>query len=256
MEILEAAIGDLDGTQLPGDIVFKLYDTYGFPVDLTADIARERDLSIDEKGFETAMEGQRERARASSKFSATGGDGLKTDAATDFLGYDGTEASSEIIALFRDGESVNELMQGDDGAVVLASTPFYAESGGQIGDTGILVDDGKLFRVDDTQKSGDANVHFGTVEQGSLKVGDALEAVVDEERREAIKLNHTATHLMHAALRQVLGDHVTQKGSLVAPDRLRFDFSHYEGVTAEQIQAIEDLVNTEIRKNTPRRPTT
>jgi alanyl-tRNA synthetase len=251
MEILEAAIAHLDGKQLPGDIVFKLYDTYGFPVDLTADIARERDLSIDEQGFEAAMEGQRERARASSKFGATGGDGLKTDAATDFLGYEGTEASSEIIALFRDGEAISELLEGDDGAVVLASTPFYAESGGQIGDTGILVDEGKLFRVDDTQKSGDANVHFGTVEQGALKVGDALEAVVDEERREAIKLNHTATHLMHAALRQVLGDHVTQKGSLVAPDRLRFDFSHYEPVTAEQMQTIEDLVNEEIRKNTP-----
>ena len=251
MEILEAAIADLDGKQLPGELVFKLYDTYGFPVDLTADIARERGLGVDEKGFEAAMEGQRERARASSKFSAAGGDGLKTDAATDFLGYDGTEAESEIIALFKGGESVNELAEGDEGAVVLASTPFYAESGGQVGDTGILVDAGKLFRVDDTQKSGDANVHFGAVEQGALQVGDKLEAVVDAERRDAIKLNHTATHLMHAALRQVLGDHVTQKGSLVAPDRLRFDFSHYEAVTPEQLQEIEDLVNAEIRKNTP-----
>ena len=251
MEILEAAIADLDGKQLPGELVFKLYDTYGFPVDLTADIARERGLGVDEKGFEAAMEGQRERARASSKFSAAGGDGLKTDAATDFLGYDGTEAESEIIALFKGGASVNELAEGDEGAVVLASTPFYAESGGQVGDTGILVDAGKLFRVDDTQKSGDANVHFGAVEQGALQVGDKLEAVVDAERRDAIKLNHTATHLMHAALRQVLGDHVTQKGSLVAPDRLRFDFSHYEAVTPEQLQEIEDLVNAEIRKNTP-----
>jgi alanyl-tRNA synthetase len=251
MEILEAAIADLDGKQLPGELVFKLYDTYGFPVDLTADIARERGLGVDEQGFEAAMAGQRERARASSKFSAAGGDGLKTDAATDFLGYEGTEAESEIIALFRSGGSVNELAEGDEGAVVLASTPFYAESGGQIGDTGILVDAGKLFRVDDTQKSGDANVHFGAVEQGALQVGDKLEAVVDAERRDAIKLNHTATHLMHAALRQVLGDHVTQKGSLVAPDRLRFDFSHYEAVTPEQLQQIEDLVNAEIRKNTP-----
>ena len=249
MEILEAAIADLDGKQLPGDVAFKLYDTYGFPVDLTADIARERGLTIDEEGFEAAMEGQRERARAASKFSVAGGDGLKTDAKTEFLGYAGTEASCEIVALFQDGKAVDELAAGDDGAVILASTPFYAESGGQIGDKGILVDDGKLFRVDDTQKSGDANVQFGAVEQGTLKVGDKIEAVVDADRRQAIRLNHTATHLMHAALRQVLGDHVAQKGSLVAPDRLRFDFSHYEGVTPEQLQEIEDLVNAEIRRN-------
>ena len=249
MEILEAAIAELDGTQLPGDVVFKLYDTYGFPVDLTADIARERELAIDEKGFEAAMEGQRERARAASKFSVAGGDALKTDVKTEFLGYEGTEASGEIVGLFKDGQAVDELANADDGAVVLATTPFYAESGGQIGDKGILVDEGKLFRVDDTQKSSDANVHFGTVEQGALKVGDRIEAVVDADRRQAIRLNHTATHLMHAALRQVLGDHVTQKGSLVAPDRLRFDFSHYEGVTPEQLQEIENLVNGEIRKN-------
>jgi alanyl-tRNA synthetase len=249
MEILEAAIARLDGKQLPGDLVFKLYDTYGFPVDLTADIARERDLSIDQQGFDAAMEGQRERARAASKFSVAGGDGLRTDAKTEFLGYADTEASCEIVALFRDGKAVDELGAGDDGAVILASTPFYAESGGQIGDRGILVDEGKLFRVDDTQKSGDANVQFGTVEQGTLKVGDKVEAVVDADRRQAIRLNHSATHLMHAALRQVLGDHVAQKGSLVAPDRLRFDFSHYEGVTAEQLQDIEDIVNDEIRKN-------
>jgi alanyl-tRNA synthetase len=249
MEILEAAIADLDGKQLPGDVVFKLYDTYGFPVDLTADIARERDLTIDEQGFEAAMEGQRERARASSKFSAAGGDELKTDAQTQFLGYEGIEGSSEIVALFKYGDAVDQLQVGDDGAVVLASTPFYAESGGQIGDKGILVDAGKLFRVDDTQKSGDANVHFGTVEQGVLNVGERIEAVVDADRRQAIKLNHSATHLMHAALRQVLGDHVAQKGSLVAPDRLRFDFSHYESVTPEQLQEIEDIVNAQIRKN-------
>ena len=249
MEILEAAIADLDGKQLPGDLVFKLYDTYGFPVDLTADIARERDLSIDQQGFDAAMEGQRERARAASKFSVAGSDGLKTDAKTEFLGYAGTEAPCEIVALFRDGKAVDELGAGDDGAVILASTPFYAESGGQIGDRGILVDEGKLFRVDDTQKSGDANVQFGTVEQGTLKIGDKVEAVVDADRRQAIRLNHSATHLMHAALRQVLGDHVAQKGSLVAPDRLRFDFSHYEGVTVEQLQDIEDIVNDEIRKN-------
>jgi len=249
MEILESAIADLEGKELPGDIVFKLYDTYGFPVDLTADIARERNLAIDEKGFEAAMEQQRDRARSASKFGATGGDALKTDAETEFLGYDGTEAGSKIVALFKEGEVVGTLGQGDDGAVVLSATPFYAESGGQIGDTGILVEDGKLFRVDDTRKSGKANVHFGTVEQGELEVGDKLEAVVDADRRQAVRLNHSATHLMHAALRQVLGEHVTQKGSLVAPDKLRFDFSHYEPVTGEQLQEIEDIVNGEIRSN-------
>ena len=249
MEILEATIVDLDGKELPGDVVFKLYDTYGFPVDLTADIARERELSIDKKGFEQAMEAQRKRARASSKFGIADADALKIDSRTEFLGYAGTEASCEVVALFKDGNPVEQLDDGDVGAVVLASTPFYAESGGQIGDTGILVSDGRLFRVDDTQKNGDANVHFGSVEQGALKVGDALEAVVDADRRQAIRLNHTATHLMHAALRQVLGDHVTQKGSLVAPDRLRFDFSHYEGVTPGQLHEIENLVNAEIRKN-------
>lgn len=250
MEILEAAITDLNGKQISGEIVFKLYDTFGFPVDLTADIARERDLTVDEEGFEAAMGQQRDRARAASKFATAGGDSLKTDAETEFLGYDCTEAVGEIVSLYKEGESVDTLAAGDEGAVILSSTPFYAESGGQIGDRGILVSDGQLFDVVDTQKSGKANVHFGMVEQGELKIGDTVESVVDADRRQAIRLNHTATHLMHAALRQVLGDHVTQKGSLVAPDRLRFDFSHYERVTTEQIQVIEDLVNEEIRKNT------
>jgi alanyl-tRNA synthetase len=249
MEILESAIAALDGQQIPGDVVFKLYDTFGFPVDLTADIARERGLTIDQAGFEAAMEQQRDRARAASKFAAASGDSFKTDASTEFLGYDGTDGVGEIVSLYLDGKSVASLSAGEDGAVILSATPFYAESGGQIGDTGMLVEDGKLFRVDDTQKSGKANVHFGSVEQGQLKVGDKLAAVVDADRRQAIRLNHSATHLMHAALRQVLGDHVTQKGSLVAPDKLRFDFSHYEGVTVDQLQAIEDLVNAEIRKN-------
>ena len=251
MEILESAIADLKGSELPGDVVFKLYDTYGFPVDLTADIARERELSVDEKGFEVAMEQQRDRARAASKFGAAGSDSLKTDAETEFLGYAGTEASSTILSLHKGGKAVASLAVGEEGAVILSATPFYAESGGQIGDKGILVSDGKLFNVADTQKSGKANVHYGTVEQGELKVGDDMDAIVDADRRQAIRLNHSATHLMHAAMQQVLGDHVTQKGSLVAPDRLRFDFSHYEAVTAEQIQEIEDLVNAEIRKNAP-----
>jgi alanyl-tRNA synthetase len=250
MEILESAISKLDGRQIPGDVVFKLYDTYGFPIDLTADIARERDLSVDEEGFETAMEQQRDRARAASKFGAAGGDSLKTDAETEFLGYDGTETGSEIVSLYKDGKSVDSLSAGDEGAVILTATPFYGESGGQIGDTGILVDDGKLFNVGDTQKNAKAILHFGAVEQGELKVGEKIEAVVDADRRQSIRLNHTATHLMHEALRQVLGEHVMQKGSLVAADRLRFDFSHYEAVTRAQIQDVEDLVNEEIRKNT------
>ena len=249
MEILERAIAKLKGKEIPGDVVFKLYDTYGFPVDLTADIARERGLTVDQSGFEKSMAGQRDRARAASKFSAASGDAIKTDLESSFCGYDGTEGTGKIVALFQDGASVNELASGEEGAVILSSTPFYAESGGQIGDAGILVGDSKLFSVVDTQKSGKAIVHFGVVEDGKLKIGDEVEAIVDADRRQAIRLNHSATHLMHAALRRVLGDHVQQKGSLVAPDRLRFDFSHIEAVNAEQLQEIEDTVNDEIRRN-------
>ena len=195
------------------------------------------------------MQGQRDKAKAASKFAAVGSDGISTDAKTEFLGYDGTEGSSDVIALYKDGAPIGKLSSGDDGAVILSSTPFYAESGGQIGDVGILVADGTLFNVADTQKSGDANVHYGTVEQGDLSIGDTLEAIVDAERRQAVRLNHSATHLMHEALRRVLGEHVTQKGSLVAADRLRFDFSHYEGVSESQLQEIESIVNDEIRSN-------
>ena len=249
MEMLESAIAKLKSKQIPGDVVFKLYDTYGFPVDLTADIARERELTVDQEGFAAAMGQQRDRARAASNFKSAGGDAFKTDAESEFLGYDGTEAGSEIVSLYKDGGPVQTLAAGEEGAVILSATPFYAESGGQIGDTGILVTDGKLFQVGDTQKSGKAIVHFGNMEQGELRVGDKVEAAVDADRRQAIRLNHTATHLVHAALRRVLGDHVTQKGSLVAPDRLRFDFSHYDSVAAEQIREIEDLVNDVIRQN-------
>ena len=249
MEILESAIAGLKGTEIPGDVAFKLYDTYGFPVDLTADIARERGLSVDQSGFEAAMSGQRDRARAASKFSAASGDAIATDAESEFLGYEGTDGSSKIVALFKDGVAVDKLANGDDGAVVLSATPFYAESGGQIGDSGLLASDGKIFNVADTQKSGKAIVHFGLVEQGDLKLGDELEAIVDAERRQATRLNHSATHLMHAALRSVLGDHVQQKGSLVTPDKLRFDFSHLEGVTNDELQAIEDIVNEQVRLN-------
>jgi alanyl-tRNA synthetase len=249
MEILEAAISELSGKQVPGEVVFKLYDTYGFPVDLTADIARERGLVIDEEGFEAAMAEQRDRARAASKFAASADGAIRIEAESEFSGYEGTESSGEIVALFRDGRAVDALAAGAEGAVVLSTTPFYAESGGQIGDAGILVETGKLFHVVDTQKGGNAIVHYGAVEEGTLQVGDTVDAIVDADRRQAIRLNHSATHLMHAALRTVLGDHVQQKGSLVAPDRLRFDFSHYEAVTAAQIVEIEALVNAEIRRN-------
>jgi len=249
MDILEGAIAQLKGKEIPGDVVFKLYDTYGFPVDLTADIARERDLTVDQSGFDEAMSGQRDRARAASKFSAAGGDAIKSDLETSFLGYEGTEAGSEVVALFNDGKPVDKLIVGDDGGVILASTPFYAESGGQIGDTGVLAAGDHSFTVLDTQKSGKAIVHYGSVQAGEISIGDQVDAQVDAERRQAIRLNHSATHLMHAALRTVLGDHVQQKGSLVAPDRLRFDFSHYEGVTAEQLLEIEEIVNDEIRRN-------
>ena len=249
MEILEVAIAGLKGKEIPGDVVFKLYDTYGFPVDLTADIARERELSVDQVGFEEAMAGQRDRARAASKFSVAGGEVIKTDLETVFSGYEVTDASSEVLALFNDGKPVDHLSVGDDGGVILSSTPFYAESGGQIGDTGVLVAGDHSFTVLDTQKSNKAIVHYGSVQAGEITVGDKVDAHVDAERRQAIRLNHSATHLMHAALRTVLGDHVQQKGSLVAPDRLRFDFSHYEGVTAEQLLQIENIVNDEIRRN-------
>ena len=251
MDILEGSIAGLKGKVIPGDVVFKLYDTYGFPVDLTADIARERGLTVDEKGFEEAMAGQRDRARAASKFAVSTGEGIETDIETSFLGYEGTEADSEVVALFADGEPVDKLSVGEDGAVILTSTPFYAESGGQIGDTGVLSAGDHSFTVVDTQKSGNANVHYGSVQAGEIALGDKVTAHVDAGRRQAIRLNHSATHLMHAALRKVLGEHVQQKGSLVAPDRLRFDFSHYEPVTKEQLARIEDIVNDEIRRNAP-----
>ena len=251
MEILEEAIAGLDGAQIPGDVVFKLYDTYGFPVDLTADIARERELTVDQQGFEDEMAAQRDRARAASKFGAGEQQSIRTGAETEFTGYDGVEGKCRIVELFRGGESVEQLNDGDDGVVVLDSTPFYAESGGQIGDTGVIESKDGSFLVADTQKSGNANIHIGRLQRGTLSVGDDVAANVDAERRAAIILNHSATHLMHAALRKVLGDHVQQKGSLVAPDRLRFDFSHYEPVTAEQLQEIENLVNAQIRRNVP-----
>jgi len=249
MEILESAIRDLKGNELPGDIAFKLYDTYGFPVDLTADIARERDLTVDQDGFEKQMAAQRDRARAASKFGVGDETRIKTDIETKFSGYDFVKSDGKIVALYEGGKSVSSLTSGDEGIVILDSTPFYAESGGQVGDVGYINTDGSSFVVNDTQKSGKANIHIGHVHRGEISVGDKVTSIVDSERRAAIMLNHSATHLMHAALRQVLGDHVQQKGSLVAPDRLRFDFSHDERVTVEQLKQIEDLVNEQVRRN-------
>jgi alanyl-tRNA synthetase len=251
MALLDEALGRLSGRTIPGETVFRLYDTYGFPVDLTADIARERGLAIDEAGFETAMEEQRRRARAASRFGVDTRSGAQLDARSEFTGYDQDRGPGRIVALFRGGEPVNTLAEGEQGQVVLDTTPFYAESGGQVGDTGVLQGKTSRFSVTDTQKLGRAIGHAGRVERGSLAVGETVEAVVDAERRNATRLNHSATHLLHAALRKVLGTHVQQKGSLVAPDRLRFDFSHYAPLTAEELREIERQVNAEIRANAP-----
>ena len=252
MKILEEAIEHLEGDTIPGELVFKLYDTYGFPADLTADIARERGLHIDEVGFEREMNAQRERARAASQFGVDQQAQVAVEGETDFTGYERLSDEATIIGLFRDGESVDSLKKGEQGMVVLDKTPFYAESGGQVGDRGelsVLGDDGR-FQVEDTRKQGGSVFgHIGRVTQGRLRVGDAVLAQVDAANRRAIALNHSATHLLHAALRRVLGDHVQQKGSLVEAERLRFDFSHFEPLTREQLNAIERLVNEQIRNN-------
>ena len=249
MKILEEAIGNLSSDTIDGETVFKLYDTYGFPVDLTGDIARERNLKLDEAGFEVAMEAQRERARAAGKFGADYSTKLEVTGATAFHGYEQLNDTANISALFKQGVAVSELEAGDEGQIVLNQTPFYAESGGQVGDTGTLRSATGVFQVTDTRKQGTTFIHVGKLESGSLSVGASVTAEVDAERRQAIILNHSATHLMHAALRQVLGEHVEQKGSLVTPERLRFDFSQPEPVTAEQIAAVEAIVNHEIRAN-------
>ena len=251
MRLLEDALAGLSGKTLSGDVVFKLYDTYGFPADLTADVARARGISVDREGFEAAMSGQRERAQAASKFEMAAAANVRLDAKTKFTGYEQLIGDGRVLALIGGGTSVDRLRAGDSGAVVLDRTPFYAESGGQVGDRGIIRADGMRFRVDDTQKNGDAHVHIGVCESGSVAVGATVTAEVDAAARAATVLNHSATHLLHAALRRVLGGHVTQKGSLVAPDRLRFDFSHYEAIKPEQLAEIERLVNAEIRANAP-----
>lgn len=254
MVLLESSLAELSGKRIPGEVVFKLYDTYGFPVDLTADIARERGLTIDEDGFQQAMQQQRERGRAASaKFSATIGQRVRVGGDVDFLGYENLAAKDTVLSLFAVSESdvreVESLAEGDDGIIVLAHTPFYAESGGQVGDTGLICSigsDAGQFTVTDTQKSGGQHIHIGRVSLGVIKVGDAIEATVDAERRNRIVRNHSGTHLLHAALRRVLGDHVQQKGSLVAPERLRFDFSHDKPVSNDDLRAIERLVNEQV----------
>ncbi|MEW9682168.1 alanine--tRNA ligase [Pseudomonas sp. TE50-2] len=251
LRILEQDLAQLQGKVVPGDVVFKLYDTYGFPMDLTADIARERELTIDEAGFEREMEAQRERARSASAFGMDYNSLVKVDTATDFLGYDTTEGQGKIVALYKDGQSVDQLGEGEEGVVVLDRTPFYAESGGQVGDSGYLQAGAARFDVRDTTKTGGAFLHHGVVASGALVIGSPVEAKVDAEVQHATSLNHSATHLLHEALRQVLGDHVQQKGSLVDSQRLRFDFSHFEAVKPEQIKALEDIVNREVRRNTP-----
>ncbi len=251
MKILDEAIGGMEGEVIPGEVVFKLYDTYGFPTDLTADIAREKGLAIDREGFERAMDAQRSRARAASQFGVAQAAEVDIDGETDFTGYERLEDSATVIALFHDGEAAERLAPGDEGMVVLDRTPFYAESGGQVGDVGRLhVPGGGEFVVSDTRKpSSTVFAHVGELRSGEISVGDSIKAEVDTGRRRATALNHSATHLLHAALRQVLGDHVGQKGSLVEPERLRFDFSHFEPLSRAQLVEIERLVNEQIRGN-------
>lgn len=250
LKILEHDIKTLKEHRVTGEILFKLYDTYGFPVDLTADIARERGLQVDIGGFEMEMEKQRERARGASHFSVDYNEKLILDVQTDFTGYHSLEEDSEVVALLKDKAAVKQLNKGDMGCLVLKHTPFYAESGGQVGDRGVITTASGQFLVEDTQKSGEAVVHSGSVIEGTFSVGEKAHAAVDKDRRQATRLNHSATHLLHAALREIVGIHVIQKGSLVAPDRLRFDFSHFEALTPDQLQAIENRVNEKILENT------
>jgi alanyl-tRNA synthetase len=251
MALLDAEAAKLTSSVIPGETVFRLYDTYGFPLDLTADVARERGLTIDQAGFDAAMDAQRGRARAASKFGTDLRESVKLPGRTAFSGYECLGDKGKVTALIFDGALVDSLRPGQEGHVVLDQTPFYAESGGQIGDTGTLVGGTANFTVRDTRKIGASFAHVGVLDSGVLRVGDEVEALVDGDRRHAIALNHSATHLLHAALRQVLGKHVQQKGSLVAPDRLRFDFSHTQPVSPDELRQIEELVNAAIRGNAP-----
>ncbi|MBJ8445139.1 alanine--tRNA ligase [Acinetobacter bereziniae] len=250
LKLLEGELANLKGKIIPGETVFKLYDTYGFPTDLTADIARERELEIDEAGFEVEMAAQRQRAREAGKFAVDYNSIVKVDSETQFDGYDATQGQGQIVAIYKDGVQVDEVVEGDEALIVLNQTPFYAESGGQIGDTGIFKNETGIFEVQDTKKSGNAFVHQGIVTVGTLKATQSVEAIVKADIRDATARNHSATHLLHAALRQILGEHVQQKGSLVASDLLRFDFANDQPVSFEQLQQVERLVNLEIIANT------
>lgn len=249
MRLLGEAIAELEDTEIPGEVVFKLYDTYGFPTDLTEDIARERDLALDMQGFEHEMQLQKERARAASKFASNELAELDVDYETTFVGYDSLDGESTVLALFRADKPAESLAEGNEGILVVDSTPFYAESGGQVGDTGQFFGNGVSIKVLDTVKNDKAFIHKVAVIDGSISVGDSLSAEVDARLRNATRRNHSATHLLHAALREVLGDHVNQRGSLVEPDRLRFDFSHFEEVARDELQIIERKVNEQIRNN-------
>ncbi|MCX4186239.1 alanine--tRNA ligase [Methylophaga sp. OBS4] len=251
LRILDQAIEEMSDKEIPGETVFLLYDTYGFPIDLTADIARERGLTIDIAGFERAMEAQRTRARSASQFAGGPAEQITIDAQTKFCGYDLTQDDATINAIIVDGEHVDSLTEGQEGIIVLDHTPFYAESGGQVGDQGEITSDSASFTVKDTRKQGKAFMHIGVCEHGRFQVDQQITAQIDENSRQATALNHSATHLLHAALRKILGEHVTQKGSLVNPQRLRFDFSHFEPVTPTQLREIERLVNQQIRLNHP-----
>ena len=251
LSLLDQELTKITGTILPGDVAFKLYDTYGFPLDLTADVCRERNITIDEAGFDKCMAEQRKRARESSSFNVDYSHVIKLDGKTEFLGYQTTESSSKVIAIFKNGQKVDHVHVGDEAIVILDKTPFYGESGGQIGDKGLLTTANFEFSVIDSQKYGKSIGHLGQIIKGSLKIGDHVTAAIDVELRERIRRNHSATHLLQAALQRILGNHVQQKGSLVNESYLRFDFSHNQAITPEQIIEIEDLVNQQIRRNLP-----
>ncbi|MCP4325760.1 MAG: alanine--tRNA ligase [Alteromonadales bacterium] len=249
LQMLDIALDDLEGTVIPGDLVFKLYDTYGFPADLTADIARERELTIDQDGFDSAMAEQRSRAQQANNFGKDYNDVLKIEGKTEFIGYEALEGSATVTNLVKDGEFVDSLVEGDNAQLILSQTPFYAESGGQTGDAGVLTLNDGVFTVTDTKKSGDAFLHIGYLSSGTVAVNETVEAQVDADRRKAIALHHSATHLLHSALRQILGEHVTQKGSLCDAEKLRFDFSHFEALSVETLNEVTQLVNKAIRDN-------
>ncbi|WP_340621027.1 alanine--tRNA ligase [Xenorhabdus siamensis] len=251
LQLLDEELAQLSGDILDGETAFRLYDTYGFPLDLTADVCRERNIKVDEAGFETAMESQRRRARESSGFGTDYNEVIKVDSHSDFSGYEHNSQKAIVMAIYRHGEPVEQLHAGEEAIVILDKTAFYAESGGQVGDTGKLSCGESTFEVVDTQKYGQAIGHIGKLTNGSLSVNGTVDAKIDAVRRDTIRLNHSATHLLHAALRQILGEHVSQKGSLVNDKYLRFDFSHFEAMKPEQIRQVENLVNGEIRKNLP-----